>query len=728
MKRKKPTTTFIGLLFLLTFVTSAFSLTHSAEATEQSDPYIIATDVTFAPFEYQNEDGEYIGIDIDLLAAIAEDQGFDYELRPMNFSAGLQALESNQVDGMIAAMSITPEREESFDFSEPYIDAGPVLAVHEDNDEISSYDDLNGKTLAVKIGTTGAQFADELAEEYEITINQFEDSANMYEDVAAGQADAAVEDHPVMAYAIQQGLPLKLPTEPEEGYPVGFAVNGGQNQELLEMFNDGLENIREDGTYDEIMETYLISLEDEGETEATNAPSESYIIATDVTFAPFEYQNDDGEYIGIDIDLLAAIADDQGFDYELRPMNFSAGLQALETNQVDGMIAAMSITPEREESFDFSEPYIDAGPVLAVHEDNDEISSYDDLDGKTLAVKVGTTGAQFADELAETYDITINQFEDSANMYEDVAAGQADAAVEDYPVMAYAIQQGLPLKLPTEPEEGYPVGFAVNGGQNQELLEMFNAGLANVREDGTYDDILDTYLISAEDAAEAEDAEASAGSRLLTLLRSNFDALMNGLGRTLVLTLVSFGISLVAGTIFGLFSATKNKALNLIAKIYVTVLRGIPLIVLAFFMYFSVPQLFNIQLTAFTAGIITLSLNTTAYIAEQVRGGIAAVPIGQLEAARSLGLPYRQSMQKVVLPQAIKIMIPSLINQLVITLKDTSILSVIGIVELTQSGRIIIARSYQSGAMWIIVGLIYLIIITLLTKLSNLIERSLMND
>jgi len=455
--------------------------------------------------------------------------------------------------------------------------------------------------------------------------------------------------------------------------------------------------------------------------EATGTADDPYIIATDVTFAPFEYQNEDDEYVGIDIDLLASIAEDQGFEYELRPMNFSAGLQALETNQVDGMIAAMSITPEREESFDFSEPYIDAGPVLAVQESNEDITSYEDLDGKTLAVKVGTTGAQFAEDLAEEYDVTINQFEDSANMYEDVVAGHSDAAVEDYPVMAYAIQQGLPLRLPTEPEEGYPVGFAVNGGENQQLLEMFNTGLVNVMEDGTYDEILDTYLISA-------DAEVAERGGFFSLLSTNFDALMTGLGRTLLLTLVSFGISLIAGTIFGLFSATKNKALNLIANIYVTVLRGIPLIVLAFFMYFSVPQLFDIQLSAFMAGIITLSLNTTAYISEQVRGGIAAVPIGQLEAARSLGLPYRQSMQKVVLPQAIKIMIPSLINQLVITLKDTSILSVIGIVELTQSGRIIIARSYQSGAMWIIVGLIYLIIITLLTKLSNLIERSLMND
>lgn len=447
---------------------------------------------------------------------------------------------------------------------------------------------------------------------------------------------------------------------------------------------------------------------------------ETYQIATDVTFAPFEFQNEDGEYVGIDIELLDAIAEDQGFNYELVPMNFSAGLQALEANQVDGMIAAMGITPERQESFDFSDPYFESGPVLAVRDDNEEINEYADLEGKTLAVKVGTTGAEFAGELAEEYDISINQFEDSATMYEDVLAGHSDAAIEDYPVMAYAIQQGLGLRFPVEPETGDEYGFAVNQGQNQELLEMFNAGLANVLEDGTYDEIVERYL--------GDSSEVSPSAGFFGLLQANFGDLMSGLGRTLVLTLVSFAISLVAGTIIGLFSATPNKALNVVADLYVTVLRGIPLIVLAFFMYFTVPQLFRIQITAFTAGVITLSLNTTAYIAEQVRGGIAAVAKGQLEAARSLGLPYNVSMRKVVLPQAVKIMIPSLINQFVITLKDTSILSVIGIVELTQTGRIIIARSYQSGSMWIIVGLIYLIIITLLTKLSNVVERRLLTN
>lgn len=457
------------------------------------------------------------------------------------------------------------------------------------------------------------------------------------------------------------------------------------------------------------------------ETESNKGtPENPYMIATDVTFAPFEFQNSDGEYVGIDIELLTAIAEDQGFEFELRPLNFSAGLQALESNQVDGMIAAMGITPEREESFDFSDPYFESGPAMAVAETNEEISTYADLEGKTVAVKVGTTGAEYAAGLQEEYNFEINQFEDSASMYEDVAAGHSDAAFEDYPVMAYAIQQGLKLKLPVEPEGGDYYGFAVNKDQNPELLEKFNAGLVNIQQDGTYDDIVEKYLGSNQESS-------STGTGIVALIANNWKSLASGLWATLVLTLVSFGIALVLGTILGLFSAGSNKVLNAISGFYLTIMRGVPLIVLAFFVYFSVPQLLNIQMSAFLAGVITLTLNSSAYISEQVRGGIQAVSVGQLEAGRSLGLSYNKTMTKIILPQAIKIMVPSLINQFVITLKDTSILSVIGIVELTQTGRIIIARTYSSGSMWFVIGAMYIIVITILTWLSTVLERRLTN-
>ena len=160
------------------------------------------------------------------------------------------------------------------------------------------------------------------------------------------------------------------------------------------------------------------------------------------------------------------------------------------------------------------------------------------------------------------------------------------------------------------------------------------------------------------------------------------------------------------------------------------------MIVLAFFVFFGIPYLFNnilnvehdVILTALQAGTICLALNCGAYMSEIIRGGIQAVDIGQTEAARSLGLPYWRTMQRIVLPQAIRIMIPSIINQFIITLKDTSILSVIGFPELVNSAKNVQANTFKAFQTWAIVGVMYLIVITLLSQVSKALERRLDHD
>jgi len=145
--------------------------------------------------------------------------------------------------------------------------------------------------------------------------------------------------------------------------------------------------------------------------------------------------------------------------------------------------------------------------------------------------------------------------------------------------------------------------------------------------------------------------------------------------------------------------------------------------VLAFFIYFGLPGILGFNIPVFLAGIITLTLNASAYISEIVRGGINAVPVGQMEASRSLGLSYNRTMQKIILPQAIKIMIPSFVNQFVISLKDTTILSAIGLIELLQTGKIIVARNLQSTMVYFVIAMMYLILITALTKLAKVLEK-----
>ena len=201
-------------------------------------------------------------------------------------------------------------------------------------------------------------------------------------------------------------------------------------------------------------------------------------------------------------------------------------------------------------------------------------------------------------------------------------------------------------------------------------------------------------------------------------------------GQTLLLALCGLLFGTLLGMIFGILSVVKNKVCNVIAMIFVDVVRGVPMIVLAFFVFFGVPYCLNnmmglsATLTALQAGTICLALNCGAYMAEIIRAGIQSVDKGQMEAARSLGLPYWRAMQRVILPQAIRTMVPSIINQFIITLKDTSILSVIGFPELVNTAKNVVANTFKSFQVWTIVGIMYLIIILILSKAAKRLERS----
>ena len=199
----------------------------------------------------------------------------------------------------------------------------------------------------------------------------------------------------------------------------------------------------------------------------------------------------------------------------------------------------------------------------------------------------------------------------------------------------------------------------------------------------------------------------------------------------MLLTLLSLIFAFIIGLIFGLMNVSKKRVLNFIGTVYVDAVRGVPLIVLAYFIYFGIPAgvkaigFTDFRLPALQAGTIALSMNAGAYMAEIFRAGIQSVDKGQMEAARSLGLGYGKAMQKVVLPQAIRTMVPSIINQFIISLKDTSILSVIGFPELTKAGNIIAGNTFAVLQVWAIIAIMYMVVITVLSKIAKRIERRL---
>ncbi|MGN0803100.1 MAG: transporter substrate-binding domain-containing protein [Candidatus Faecivicinus sp.] len=226
------------------------------------------------------------------------------------------------------------------------------------------------------------------------------------------------------------------------------------------------------------------------------ALAEDYAIATDTAFRPFEYTDETGTLVGIDVEILAAIAEDQGFTYTLEALGWDASIAACQAGQKDGMIAGASITDARKESgWIFSDGYYNATQSMAVAAGSD-ITGFDGLEGLSVAVKIGTQSKDYADELAETYGFTVVTFESSPDVYQAVIGGQCAACFDDTPIMAdYIKSNSVPLQLVEgTANDGADYGFAVFSADKQELVDKFNAGLANIKANGTYDAILAKYL------------------------------------------------------------------------------------------------------------------------------------------------------------------------------------------------------------------------------------------
>ena len=717
------------ILAFLLFLFPLFSLGYV-----NADTIKIVSDTAYAPFEFKDTDQTYKGIDVDIINKVSEIKGWNIQMSYPGFDAAVNAVQAGQADAIMAGMTKTKERENVFTMSDTYYDTKVVIATTKSN-KITKYEELSGKTVGVKNGTAAQRFLESIKDKYGFTIKTFDTGDLMNNSLSTGAVNAIMDDKPVIEYAINQGQDLSINMDGEAVGSFAFGVKKGSKYEyLVTEFNEALAQMKKDGSLDKIINKWTSSSKTSSQvtslTSTTSAGQKAtpvkskYVIASDSSFAPFVFQNSSNQYTGIDMDLIKAIAEDQGFEIEITNPGFDAAINAVQSGQADGMIAGMSVTDARKETFDFSDSYYTANTILGVKESS-TISSYEDLKGKIVGVKNGTASQTFLTENQSKYGYKIKTFADGSSMYDSLNTGSIDAVMDDEPVLKYSISQGQKLKTPIE---GTPIGetaFAVKKGSNPELIEMFNNGLANLKASGEFQKILDKYL-ATDSTSESSTVDETT---ILGLLKNNYKQLLSGLGITLSLALISFAIAIVIGIIFGMFSVSPYKSLRLISEIFVDVIRGIPLMILAAFIFWGVPNFIE-SLTGqqspindFVAGTIALSLNSAAYIAEIVRGGIKAVPIGQMEASRSLGISYSKTMRKIVLPQATKLMLPNFVNQFVIALKDTTIVSAIGLVELFQTGKIIIARNYQSFKMYAILAVFYLVIITLLTRLAKRLEK-----
>lgn len=692
-----------------------------------ADTIDVVSDTAYAPFEFKDSDQIYKGIDVDIITEVTKRSGWDLNMTYPGFDAAVNAVQAGQADALMAGTTITEARKKVFTFSDPYYDTKIVVYTRSDR-KVSSYEELSGKEVGVKNGTAAQTFLEKNKDKYGFTIKTFDTSDLMNNSLDTGSIFAAMDDQPVVEYAIKQGKSYAINIAGEAIGSFGFSVKKGSDYEyLVDDFNKALADMKKDGTYDAIMAKWLgtdsSKLSSTGDASAKATPVKTtYKIVADSSFAPFEFQDDTGNYVGIDMELIKTIAEQQGFSIDISNPGFDAALNAVQAGQADAVIAGMSITDARKKIFDFSDPYYTSNILLAVQKGS-SIKDYADLTGKTVGAKNGTASYSFLEEHASQYGYSLKAFDEASSMYDSLNSGSIDALMDDEAVLKYAIQQGRNFETPIPGEKSGEYGFAVKAGTNPELIEMFNNGLAALKASGDYDKIIDKYLGTPDSASTVDETTISG------LLSNNYKQLLSGLWTTLSLTLISFAIATLIGILFGMMAVSPSKVLRTIASIFVDVVRGIPLMIVAAFIFWGIPNLIqNITgqqspINDFVAATIALSLNGGAYIAEIVRGGIEAVDIGQMEASRSLGVPYKTTMRKVILPQAVKLMLPNFINQFVISLKDTTIVSAIGLIELFQTGKIIIARNYQSFRMYAILAVMYLVIITLLTRLAKRLEK-----
>ncbi|WP_159564863.1 ABC transporter substrate-binding protein/permease [Streptococcus halichoeri] len=695
----------------------------------------VVSDTAYAPFEFKDADQIYKGIDVDIINEVAKRQHWDLKMSFPGFDAAVNAVQSGQAHALMAGTTITKEREKVFTFSDPYYDTKIVIATQKAK-PIKKYNALKGKTVGVKNGTAAQSFLDDHKKTYGYHVKTFDTGDLMYNSLSSGSIDAVMDDQPVIQYAIKQNQNLAINMPGEAIGSFGFAVKKGKgHDELVKQFNTSLREMKADGTYQDIMTKWLgassatKSLSSTGDASKKASPQKAtYKIVSDSSFAPFEFQNGQGKYVGIDMELLKAIAKQQGFKLDISNPGFDAALNAVQSGQADGAIAGMSVTEQRQAIFDFSDSYYTSKIRLGTKAGS-SITSYKDLRHKTVGAKKGTASYDFLEKNKATYDYKLKAFDEASSMYDSLNSGSIVALMDDEAILKYAIKQGRKFETPLKGEASGEYGFAVKKGSHPELIEMFNNGLAQLKKSGEYDAIIHKYLAS-EDKTDAH-AKNADESTIFGLLSNNYRQLLQGLGTTLSLTLISFAIAMLIGILFGMMAVSPSKGLRLTSTIFVDLVRGIPLMIVAAFIFWGLPNLIETltghqsPINDFVASTIALSLNGGAYIAEIVRGGIDAISKGQMEASRSLGIPYHKTMQKVILPQAVKVMLPNFINQFVISLKDTTIVSAIGLVELFQTGKIIIARNYQSFRMYAILAIIYLIMITLLTRLAKRLEKRL---
>ncbi len=463
------------------------------------------------------------------------------------------------------------------------------------------------------------------------------------------------------------------------------------------------------------------------------AQQQKVVVGTNAEYAPFEYLDSDGKLTGFDYDLLEAIAQEEDLVLEWRDMPFDSLVGAMESGNIEVIAAGIGPTKEREKSVDFSDVYY-TGSQSIISRTDYFIKDFTELSGKRVAVLEGSQSDLIASGETTDYGLVENasvvRFKNAASAVMELKNGGADAVLIDTIMAEIYCRQTEGITSFAVPGTEEDTVFCIKKG-NSEIREMINRGLAKVKESGRYDELYQQYFVGAEEGGIEIATAAENGGFLGTLsfvfLEENrWKYYLNGLEVTII---VSF-LSVLLGTVIGLFVALirlgadrkkKETFASRLMNIYVDVIRGTPSVLQLMIVYFAV---FHSRF-GYAAAVVSFGINSGAYVSEVIRGGIMAVDRGQTEAGRSLGLGYGDTMRFIIIPQAVKNILPAMGNEFIQLIKETSILGYVGIVDLTKASSYVSSRTYQMFIPLVAAGILYYLMVKLLSILMGRLERRL---
>lgn len=431
-------------------------------------------------------------------------------------------------------------------------------------------------------------------------------------------------------------------------------------------------------------------------------------------YAPMEFEhtvNGKTEYAGVDIDLAKKIAKDNNLKLKIVNMSFDSLLGALKTGKIDIIISGMTSTPERKKQVDFSDSYMMTKNIMLVKKD--KVSEYKDIkdfNNKKVGAQKGTEQEKIAQTEIENASIT------SLSRLPDVIlalkSGKVEGAVVEKPVAEAYLKQNPKLGISNVKfnEEEKDTVIAVPK-DSPKLLSQINKTIKEVKDKG----LIDKYMTNAANAMNDD-------SGFISKYGSFF---LKGIKITILISLIGVVLGSILGAFVALMKLSKIKIISWIASIYIEILRGTPMLVQVFIVFFGITAALGLDISALVCGTIALVINSSAYIAEIIRAGINAVDKGQMEAARSLGLNYRQTMKSVIMPQAIKNILPALGNEFVTLIKESSIVSTIGVGEIMFNAQVVQGISFDPFTPLLVAAALYFVLTFVLTRIMNMIEGRL---